>query len=185
MFKKTIKFTNFNGDEVEQDFYFHLSKVELLEMAANGNVMMERIQRIIATSDAKAIIAEFRELVKAAVGMRSDDGSRFIKSPEAQSHLLDSPAFDELLMELCTDAKASAEFVRQLVPEKMQKQMVAELEASRREDGSKPDPFGEKEDTRPAWEREHRHPTDQELQAMSKEELQRAFQARLTPRVGQ
>ena len=179
MFKKTITFENFNGEQVTQDFYFHMSKAELLEMAADGNVMMERIKRIIAANDGKAILREFRVLIMTSCGLRTEDGSRFIKTPEAQSTLMDSPAFDELLMELCTNADAGADFVRQLIPEKMQKEMKAQLEKQQTGNSKAPDPFAEKKDERPAWEREHRHPTDAELQAMDKTELARAFKARL------
>lgn len=177
MFKKTITFENFNGEKVSKDFYFHMSKAELLAMAADGNAMVARINRIIESSDGAAIIKEFRQIIEAAVGMRSEDGERFIKDPIAVSNLIDSPAYDELLMELCTNAEASAEFVRQLVPEKMQKEMQEALKNQTvvREDGSKPDPFGDKEDTRPPYQREHRQPTNAEIIEMSKEEIAEAF----------
>lgn len=173
MFKKTVTFTDFNGVQQNQAFYFHLSKAELLGMAADGKVMMERIQRIIDTNDGRAILAEFRDIIKEAAGVRSEDGSRFIKTDEAKSVLMDSPAFDELLMELATDADASAEFVRQLIPQSMQDEMLKKLKKD-----AGPDPFVEKEDARPAWMKEHRNPTDEELKNMSREELQQAFRYR-------
>jgi hypothetical protein len=182
MFKKTIRFTDFNGDEVEEDFYFHLSKAELLQMAADGNAMKNRLARIIARGDGKAILGEFRDLIQMSVGVRSEDGKRFIKDRDAKSRLLDSPAFDELLMELATDADASVVFVQELIPEKMQKEMTKHLEAQKV--GEAPSPFGEdplkveENDERPAWLRENRNPTPQELQNMSKQELQLAFQHR-------
>lgn len=176
MFRKTIRFQNFDGDTVEREFYFHMSKAELLEMAADGNSMMERIKRIIATNDGKAILQEYRAIIKASVGMRSEDGQRFIKDEEAQSYLLDSPAYDELLMELCTDADASANFVNQLIPEKMQKEMQEAL--AKQKGSSTPDPLAEPTDTRPLYQREHRHPSPKELAEMTKEELQEAFRWR-------
>lgn len=177
MFKKTIQYEDFNGNTREKDFYFHLSKAELLELAADGDSMMERIKRIIAAKDGKAIINEFRQLIKMSVGMRSEDGERFIKDREAQSHLLDSPAFDSLLMELCTQTNASVEFVTQLIPEKMRKEMQKAVEAQKdkRPDGTIPDPFKEAEDDRPAYQRENRHPTNAEMLSMSKQELAAAF----------
>jgi len=173
MFKKTIAFKDFNDVQQTQDFYFHLSKAELLGMAADGKAMMERIQRLIDSNDGRAIIAEFREIIKDAAGVRSEDGSRFIKTEEAKSVLMDSPAFDELLMELATNADAAAEFVRQLIPQSMQDEMLKKL----KKDGA-PDPFAEKEDNRPAWMKEHRNPTDEEVKNMSREELQLAFRSR-------
>lgn len=177
MFKKTIAFEDFNGNTVSKDFYFHMSKAELLTMAADGDAMVQRINRIIDSKDGAAIIKEFRELIEAAVGMRSEDGERFVKNPIAVSNLVDSPAFGELLMELCTNAEASAEFVRQLVPEKMQKEMQEALKKQTvvREDDSPVDPFGEKEDTRPAYQRENRQPSNAELLQMSRDEIREAF----------
>ena len=169
MFKKTISFEDFDGNPQARDFYFHISKAELLSLAANGEDMQERIRRITEAKDGAAILHEFRELIKLSVGVRSEDGQRFIKDEAAQSTLLDSPAFDELLMELATNADASVDFVTQLIPEKMQKEMLAQMKKSG------PDPFADKEDPRPAYQKEHRQPTQQELTSMSKDELVQAI----------
>lgn len=178
MFKKSITFEDLNGESQTQDFYFHMSKAELLALAADGNAMMTRIERMTKTSDSKAILGEFRDLIAMACGIRSEDGARFVKTPDAQSILMDSPAFDELLMELCTDADAAADFVRQLVPEKMQKEMQDRLKNVKTSDV--PDPFAQpaNDDPRPVWMKEERNPTQQELRDMSADELRLAFQHR-------
>jgi hypothetical protein len=173
MFKKTITFKDFNDQEQTKDFYFHMSKAELLAMAADGNAMMARIERIIQAQDGRAILQEYRQVLSDAVGVRSEDGSRFIKDDDAKSQFLDSPAFDELLMELCTDADASVEFIRQLIPESMQKEMQKQLAKQKDQD-----PFKEPEDVRPAWLKEGRTPTDEELRDMSQDELRMAFRER-------
>lgn len=181
MFSKTVEFEDFNGVKTSKVFYFHLSKAELMSMMGDGDAMMQRIQRIIAAKDIKAILEEFRALIQLAAGIRSEDGQRFIKTPEAQSELFDSPAYDELLMELCTKADASADFVRQLIPEKLQKEMQAQMEKGSGPSKGVPNPFGEPtehEDQRPAWMKENRSPTQQELMTMSREEMQLAFQHR-------
>lgn len=177
MFKKTIEYEDFNGDKVTKDFYFHMSKAELLEMAADGNAMMERLNRIIADKNSKAILREFRVIIMSSCGLRSEDGQRFVKTPEAQSELLDSPAYDELLLELCTKADASVEFVKNLIPEKMQKEMQEQLKLQNAETVN---PFKEPadDDPRPTWLKEGRNPTPVELQNMSKEEMILAFQNR-------
>lgn len=166
MFSKRIEFEDFNGVKTSKVFYFHISKAEFLAMTGDNKDMEARIQRIIASQDIKGVLEEFRALIKMSAGIRSEDGQRFIKTPEAQSELFDSPAYDELLMEVCTKADASAEFVRQLIPEKMQKEMQAQIKGDKT-----PDPFAEKEDNRPLWVREHRQPRTDELTSMSKEEL--------------
>lgn len=165
MFKKTIKFEDFNGIEVEKDFYFHLSKSELLGMAGDGKTMQERIKKIVATEDIAGVLQEFRALIKLSVGVRSEDGQRFVKDREAQSHLLDSPAFDELLFDLISRPDGAAEFVKQLIPEKLQKEFQEQLN---------PNATTEVDD-RPAYQKENRPPTKKELEEMSKAEMTAAF----------
>lgn len=179
MFKKTITYTDFNGKERVEDFYFHLSKAELLAMASGGNEMVQRLQRIIDSQNGRAILEEFRELIREAAGTRSEDGSRFLKTPEAKSMLMDSPAFDELLMELSTNAEASAAFVRELIPEKMQLELKAQMEKGLAQSQPPLDPFKQPEDNRPAWMKENRIPTDEELRHMSHDEMLQAFRHRL------
>lgn len=173
MFKKTIRFIDFNDQQQEKDFYFHMSKSDLLRMAANGT-MEERIKRIIATNDQEQILKEFEDLIRLSVGERSEDGQTFDKSSDAQARLMFSPAYDELLLELCTDATAATDFVQNLLPEKMQKEMADQLKRMSEQQGAA-DPFEHKEDARPRWMREHRQPTPAELSAMSQEELRQAW----------
>lgn len=178
MFKKTITYEDFNGNKQTKDFYFHMSKAELLELAANGNAMADRLKKIIADNNGSAILREFRVLIMSSCGIRSEDGTKFLKTPEAQSDLLDSPAFDELLMELCTEAEAGAEFVRQLIPEKMQKEMQEKLKKQGDPEVSNPFANPTENDPRPAWMKENRNPTDVELRDMSREEMLLAFRHR-------
>jgi hypothetical protein len=171
MFKKTITFEDFNGNKQTEDFYFHISKAEFLALSANGDEMKTRIERITKAMDGMAIINELRAIIKLACGVRSEDGSRFIKDTEAQSTLLDSPAFDELLMELATDSAVCSDFIQKLVPEKMQKEMLEQLQKQQKsaaatyEDGS----------SKPAYVQENRQPTQAELMTMSRDELVQAM----------
>lgn len=179
MFKKTITFEDFNGVKQTQDFYFHLSKGELVAMAANDSIQ-KRLKRITEAQDGGAILEEFRQLIRLAVGVRSEDGARFIKDDLAKSQLLDSPAFDEMLMELATNTNASVEFVQQLIPEKLQREMADQLKI---DTTATPDPFAQTTDNRPAYQKEHRKPTTHELHAMTKEQLTEAFAYRETNQV--
>jgi hypothetical protein len=171
MFKKTVQFEDFDGKKQSKDFYFHISKAELLELATSADDMQARIKRIIDAKDGKAILSELRDFIKLSVGVRSDDGQRFIKDADAQNILFQSPAYDELLMELATSADACANFVQQLIPEKMQQEMQEQMKKVSQNPEGTPDPFKEPEDNRPAYQREHRLPTDDEVRGMSKQEL--------------
>jgi hypothetical protein len=117
MLKKTITYTDFNGDEVSEDFFFHLSKAELveLELSYKGG-LQEAIKRIVAAEDGKAIIAEFKKIILGSYGQRSDDGRRFIKNQTLRDEFESTEAYSTLFMELVTDADKAAEFVRGVIP---------------------------------------------------------------------
>lgn len=117
MYKKTIKYVDYNDVEREEDFYFNLSKAELMEMELGTTGGLEhRINKIIATKDHKSIIEMFKKLVLDAYGEKSDDGKRFVKSEELKKSFEQSEAYSELFMELATDADAAAAFVNGIVP---------------------------------------------------------------------
>lgn len=126
MLKKTITYTDYNGTERTEDFYFNLTKAEVMEMEmSTSGGMAETIQRIVAAQDAPAIIKIFKELVLKAYGEKSPDGKRFIKSDEIASAFSQTEAYSILFMELATDADAAAKFVNGIVPADMAQQAAA------------------------------------------------------------
>lgn len=117
MLKKTITYTDYNGTERTEDFYFNLSKAEVMEMEmSTSGGMAETIQRIVAAQDAPAIIKIFKDLVLKAYGEKSPDGKRFIKSDEIAAAFSQTEAYSQLFMELATDADAAAKFVNGIIP---------------------------------------------------------------------
>lgn len=126
MLKKTIEYSDFNGTQRKEDFYFNLSKAEVMEMemGVQGG-LAEKIQRIVAAQDAPAIIQVFKELVLKSYGVKSDDGRRFIKSQELRDDFEQTEAYSILFMELATDADAAAKFVNGIVPADMTQELAA------------------------------------------------------------
>lgn len=117
MLKKTITYTDYNGVERTEDFYFNLTKAEIMEMEmSTTGGLAEMIQRIVAAQDAPAIIKIFKDLVLRAYGEKSPDGKRFIKTEESAKAFSQTEAYSNLFMELATDADAAAAFVNGIVP---------------------------------------------------------------------
>lgn len=117
MLKKTITYTDYNGVERTEDFYFNLTKAELMEMEiGTTGGMADMIKRIIDAKDAPAIIKIFKELVLKAYGEKSADGKRFVKSEEISNGFAQTEAYSQLFMELATDADAAAAFVNGIIP---------------------------------------------------------------------
>lgn len=117
MLKETIKYTDYNGVEREEDFYFNLTKAELmeLEMGTTGG-LTELIQKAVQTKDAPVIIKVFKDLILMSYGEKSADGKRFIKSEALREAFAQTEAFSNLFMKLASDDKAAAKFVNGIVP---------------------------------------------------------------------
>lgn len=117
MLKKTITYTDYNGAERTEDFYFNLSKAEVMEMEmSTTGGLAEMINRVVAAQDAPAIIKIFKDLVLRAYGRKSPDGKRFVKSEELSTEFSQTEAYSQLFMELATDADAAAAFVNGITP---------------------------------------------------------------------
>jgi hypothetical protein len=121
MLKKTIEYTDYNDVKRKEDFYFNLTKAEIMEMElSTTGGLAEMIQKIIDTQDTPQIIKIFKELVLKAYGEKSADGKRFIKNDEIRDGFAQTEAYSELFMELATDANAAAAFVNGIVPKDLE-----------------------------------------------------------------
>ena len=130
MLKKTITYSDFNGNERTEDFYFNLTKAEItkMELSTKGG-LAEMIQRIVAAQDTPAIIEVFEDLIKRSYGVKTPDGRGFVKRIEDLEAFMSTEAYSQLFMELATDADAASKFVNGVVPADMAKQ--AALEAAK------------------------------------------------------
>ena len=117
MIKKTMTYTDFNGVERKEDFYFNLTKAEVLkmEMGVKGG-LAEQIKRIVDTQDQPAIIEVFEDLIQKAYGVKTPDGRGFLKRKEDLEAFVSTQAYSDLYMELATDDKKAAEFINGIVP---------------------------------------------------------------------
>lgn len=117
MLKKTITYTDYNGVERTEDFYFNLKKSEIMEMElSTDGRLSEMIKKIIATKDIPSLMSIFKKFILKAYGEKSPDGKRFIKSKELSESFEQTEAYSELFMELANSDKAAAEFINGLVP---------------------------------------------------------------------
>lgn len=125
MFKKTIKYTDYNGVERTEDFYFNLTKAELMEMElSTEGGMAERMKKITNANSTTEIVKIFKDLVLMAYGEKSSDGRFFKKSEEIRQQFECSPAYSIIFMELATDVDAATAFINEVIPS----DIVAEAE---------------------------------------------------------
>ena len=131
MLKKTYTYTDWNGKERTEDFYFHLSKSKLSEMDLKKGGYAEWVEEIIAAKDNETLVETFKKTILASYGEIAPDGRRFIQSNELSEAFSQTPAYDMLFMELISSADAAANFFNQIVPEDVKK--AAEAEKAKKE----------------------------------------------------
>lgn len=113
MIKKTVKYVDFNGNDVEETLYFNITKAELtmMELGKKGG-FSEYIKEALKSDDNSKLVKIFTNLVLDAYGVKSEDGKRFIKSDKLREEFKQSAAFSEVFMEIFTDPKLAEEFVK-------------------------------------------------------------------------
>ena len=122
MLKKTIKYTDYDGNEREEDFYFNLSKAEVTEMElSKEGGMSEYIKKISATQNAPELIKLFKEIITKSYGEKSLDGKRFIKNKELTEAFIQTEAYSELSIELASNADEAAKFINGIMPKNTKK----------------------------------------------------------------
>ena len=128
MFKKTITYLDYNGQERTEDFYFNLSKSEMIMLESTtpgGYVAM--LQRIIDSKDNTALMKTFTDLIKMSYGVKSDDGKRFVKNEQVVDDFMNSAAFDQMFTEFFTDENAASDFAKGIMPQDISRQNFAVL----------------------------------------------------------
>ena len=117
MLKKTIAFTDYLGNDREEDFYFHLNKAEVTEMQLEiDGGLTGMLERIIQKKSGPDIIKTFKMLIMRSYGVPSPDGRKFMKSKEITEDFLQTEAYNNFFMELVTDAGKAADFIRDILP---------------------------------------------------------------------
>ena len=117
MLKKTIAYTDYDGNDRKEDFYFNLNKAEVVELQL-GTIggLTKTLEKIVQEKDSSRLIEYFKSIIMKAYGEKSPDGRRFIKSKELCEAFSQTEAYSNLFMELAGDAKAAAEFIDGILP---------------------------------------------------------------------
>ena len=136
MLKKNIKYIDYDGIERDEDFYFNLSKAELMEMQTSMEGGFKAyLEKIVKALNVKEIMKVMTEIILKAYGVKSEDGKRFIKIDKLGRPLSidfsQTEAYSNLFMELATDDKAAAEFINGIIPADIAKEIANNPELSK------------------------------------------------------
>lgn len=124
MLKKTIKYTNYVGDEVTKEFLFNLTQPELIKMETSvEGGLSTTLKAIIATGKGGAIIDFVEDLIFKSYGEISADGDRFEKSEAKSIAFSQTPAYEVLFEELTMNENALADFVNGIIPASLREKL--------------------------------------------------------------
>mgnify|MGYP006895486213 FL=1 len=117
MVKKTITYTDYNGTERTEDFYFNLTEAEVTELNLSMEGGMQAyIQKIVDAKSQLELVKLFKKIVLMSYGKKSLDGRLFVKNDDITAEFLAHPAYSQIYMELVTDEQKASEFVNGIVP---------------------------------------------------------------------
>lgn len=137
MYKKTITYKDYNGDERTEDFYFHLNQAALTKMQLEiPGGLTGMIDRITQRKSGPDIMEVFNTLIEKSYGVKSPDGRKFVKSKDILDDFLQTEAYNVFFMELVTSAEAASDFFNQIIPdmsafEEKAKAEMAKIEAAK------------------------------------------------------
>lgn len=118
MLEKTIKYTDYNGEEKTKTFYFNLSRLEItkLNITEQGG-LKETIKKIVNEENNKKMFEMFESIVLLAYGEKGADGETFLKNDAIRERFQCHPAYDALMMQFIEGGeKALSDFVNAIIP---------------------------------------------------------------------
>lgn len=117
MYKETITYTNYNGNEVTEDFYFNLNKIELLKWDTfTKGGLQQRLEKIVNSKDNEEIYRFFEEIVDKAYGVKSEDGGRFVKNQFALNAFKSTQAYSDFMYSLLEQPEKASKFINSIIP---------------------------------------------------------------------
>lgn len=116
MLKKTVTFIDYNGVSRTEDFLFNLTNAELAQLSMSKNGLESYIERISKAKDQVELSNLFKKVLDMSYGVKSDDGRRFMKSPEILADFQQTEAYSIIYMELAQDSDAALKFFQGVIP---------------------------------------------------------------------
>lgn len=127
MLLKTLTYTAFDDKQYTEDYYFNLTIDELAELGFGGEGGLGGIAALLkemtVDTDGGIIVKAFKDIISKAYGVRSDDGKRFKKTPEALEEFFETGAYSHLFLQLLSNAEFAAEFLNGIVPADLAKKL--------------------------------------------------------------
>lgn len=118
MLKKTMTTVDFCGTERTEDYYFNLTKAEIMEMQlCTDGGFVETVKKIVEAKNQLELTRLFKKIICASYGVLSPDGRKFVKNQQVLDDFMATQAYSDLYIELLSgDGKAAEDFVNGILP---------------------------------------------------------------------
>lgn len=118
MLKKTMTTVDFGGTERTEDYYFNLTKAEIMEMQlCTDGGFVETVKKIVEAKNQLELTHLFKKIICASYGVLSPDGRKFVKNQQVLDDFMATQAYSDLYIELLSgDGKAAEDFVNGILP---------------------------------------------------------------------
>lgn len=120
MLRKTVNYTDYNGESQTDVLYFNLNKAELgkLQMRMEGK-FLDHIQALIEKKKIGSIYDFFYNLLLDSYGEKDITGKKFIKNKQIRDDFENSIAFSEVLMDIISSPENMSTFTKGILPPDM------------------------------------------------------------------
>lgn len=118
MLTKEITYTDLNGNERTDTYYFNLTRAELIEYDSSYEEGVLNYLTFLAKNGDKMkgkLVLAFKDLILRSYGEKTVNG-RFVKSQELREAFSASEAYSELFMEITSSEENAANFINAIIP---------------------------------------------------------------------
>ena len=124
MINKKITYTDYEGVERTETFWFHLSRPELMELETSiDGGFSKLIRQIVDSKSTRGVIENIKKILLLSYGEKVDNGRRFAKSEEISKAFSETPAYEILYLQLLEDQDSLSRFINGLVPKDLAEQV--------------------------------------------------------------
>lgn len=119
MLTKEITYTDLNGNQRTDTYYFNLTKAELIEYDSSFEDGVLNYLTFLTKNGDKMkgkLVLAFKDLILRSYGEKTVNG-RFVKSQELRESFAASEAYSELFMEITSSEEAAANFINAIIPQ--------------------------------------------------------------------
>lgn len=111
MFKHSVQYNDFNGNERKEDLYFHLSLPEVTRLQAEiGTDIESHVKNLVDNQDMSQLIAFLEKMLLNSYGQKTSDGKSFHKSKELRDAFEYSQAYAEVFEQVMTNPDLARKF---------------------------------------------------------------------------